>query len=490
MNPWIRWHGDESQTEPAWRWLADWVAMPALLATPPRPLAEMGAPASHLEAGLRDKFIALLGSEERVKQELAARASHASASIADRLRVRTGDLSRLPDAVLYPRSAEDVLTLLKLCAANDVAVTPFGSGSGPDALPERGSHAALVSFNLSSMSRLVSVDTLSGLAKAEGGIIAHDLTRQLAAQGMMLKGEIDGTLGGYIARNRQISWLSSAELATPEGEIASGLVQPSGSQGALGIITSASIRVVALPAKTEYRRYLFADFAGGLAALREAQRLGLTRAGAFLSDAGETRFQHQMEQIGQRRTFWQWLRDLYRQFRRFDGEASALTIGFCGSESETDALRRCFDTLAKRLGALALGKYAPQASDHRDMLLDRGLAMDQFEIGANWSTLPGVYAAMRAGLDRAMRAQVPRAGAHGLVLARVNDAIHEGAKLRLTIIYPRMLGSDVIQAETIRDTGLKALAELQDPCEALEERLGAGIKQALDPKAILNPGKR
>lgn len=487
MNPWIRWRSDEAQTEPAWRWLADWVAMPALLATPPRPLAEMGAPASHLDAGLRDKFIALLGSEERVKQELAARASHACAGIADRLRVRTGDLSRLPDAVLYPRSPEDVLALLKLCAASDIVVTPFGSGSGPDALPERGSHAALVSFNLSSLSHLVSVDAMSGLAEAEAGIIAHDLARQLAAQGMMLKGEIDGTLGGYIARNRQISWLRSAKLATPEGEVASGLVQPSGSQGALGIVTSASIRVQALPAKTEYRRYLFADFAGGLAALREAQRLGLTRAGAFLSDAGETRFQQQMEQIGQRRTFWQWLRDLYRQFRRFDREASALTIGFCGSESETDAARRRFDTLAKRLGALALGKYEPQAGDHRDMLLDRGLAMDQIETNTSWSKLPGVYAAMRAELDRTMRAQVPRAGAHGLVLAQVNDAIHEGARLRLTVIYPRMLGSDVIQAETIREAGLKALAELTGPDAALEANLRAGIKQTLDPRAILNP---
>ena len=58
---------------------------------------------------------------------------------------------------------------------------------------------------------------------------------------------------------------------------------------------------------------------------------------------------------------------------------------------------------------------------------------------------------MRASLDRAMRAQVPRAGAHGLVLAQVSDAAHDGAKLRLTMIFPRLLGSDVAQAEAIRD---------------------------------------
>jgi alkyldihydroxyacetonephosphate synthase len=276
MNPWIRWRDDESRTEPAWRWLAVLVAMPALLATPARPLAEMGEPVSHLDTSVRDKFVALLGAE-RVKQDLAARALHGASSTADRLRVRNGDLSRLPDAVLYPRTPDDVLALLGLCAEADIAVTVFGTGSGPGALPERGAHAALVCFDLSALSHLVSVDAMSGLGHAEAGISADDLTRQLAAQGMMLKGEMDGSLGGYIARNHQISWLQGAKLATPQGPVTSGLAQAPGSQGILGIITSASIRIQSLPARREYRRYLFADFAAGLAALRRRIPVGCRR---------------------------------------------------------------------------------------------------------------------------------------------------------------------------------------------------------------------
>ncbi|HEY2011179.1 MAG TPA: FAD-binding oxidoreductase [Rhizomicrobium sp.] len=486
MNPWIRWRDDEAQTEPAWRWLAEWVAMPALLATPPRPLADMGEPLSRLDESARNKFIARLGAE-RVRQDLAARARHAASGTADRLRVRTGDLSRLPDAVLYPKNSEDVLALLALCARADIAVSPFGSGSGSGALPERGAHAALVSFDLSALSHLISVDTMSGLARAEAGITAEDLARQLAAHGMMLKGEIAGSLGGYIACNHHVPWLQATKLATPQGLVASGSAP--GSQGALGIITSASIRVRALPAKIEYRRYLFADFAGGLAALREAERQGLARAGASLSDAGETRFQLQMERIGQHPTFSQWLGELYRQVRRFDREAALLTIGFCGTESEADAARRRFASLSRRLGALTLGACTPQKSDHRDMLLDRGLALDWFETTTHWSKLPAVYSAMRTSLDRTMRAQAPRNGAHGQVLARVSDATHEGAKLRFTIIFPRLLGSDVVQAEIIREAAFKALAEFASPDGPLEEQLRAAIRQTLDPKAILNPGK-
>jgi alkyldihydroxyacetonephosphate synthase len=489
MYPWTFGQENAESGEPAWHWLADWVAMPTLLATPAQPLAEMGEPASHLSEAVLEKFTALLGPK-RVKQDLAERARHGGSGTADRLRLRCGDLSRLPDAVLYPRGPDDVLALLAFCAQAGVAVTVFGAGSGPGALPQHGGHAALVTFDLSAMSHLLSVDTMSGLARAEAGITADELARQLAAQGAALKGAMDGSLGGHIARNRQVPWLQSAKLATPEGAVASGHWLAPGSQGAFGIITSASLRIQALPARTEYRRYLFTDFASGLTALREAQRQGLIQAEALLWDASETRFHQQMDQMGRRRTLMEWLRDLYRHLRAFDRQAAALTIGFCGSESGIDGQRKRFDALAKRLGALALGPCMPQKTDHRDMLLDHGLAMDRIETTANWAKLPRVYAAMRASLDRAMRAGAPRSGAHGLVLAQVSDAGHDGAKLRLTMIFPRMLGNDVAQAEAVREAALKALAELTTPDEPLKEKLRLGIKQLLDPKAILNPGVR
>lgn len=488
MTPWIFGQDDAVSGEPAWRWLADWVAMPALLATPPRPLGEMDEPASRVSGPLREKFVDLLGAR-RVKQDLDERARHGGASTADRLRLRTGDLSRLPDVVLYPRTPDDVLALLKLCAAADVAVTPFGSGSGLGALPGRGDHQALVSFDLSALSHLLSVDSMAGLARAEAGLTAEELARQLAAHGMMLKGTMQGTVGGHIARNRQIPWLQAVKFATPEGIVASGLPFAPGSDGALGIITSASLRIHAIPAKTEYRRYLFTDFASGLAALREAQRQSLIRAGAFLSDAGETRFLHQMDQMSRGRSLMEWLADVYRHLRQFDGNAAGLTIGFCGSETDADATRKQFDALVKRLGGLALGASMPPSTDHRDMLLDHGLTMDAIEITASWSRLPRIYAAMRAALHRTMRAHVPRNGAHGLVLGQISDVSHEGGRLRLTMIFPRMLGSDVAQAEAVRDTALGTLRELTDADEPLEEKLRAAIKQTLDPRGILNPGK-
>jgi FAD/FMN-containing dehydrogenase len=74
-------------------------------------------------------------------------------------------------------------------------------------------------------------------------------------------------------------------------------------------------------------------------------------------------------------------------------------------------------------------------------------------------------------------------------LARVGDVGHEGASLRLTCIYPRALGNDVAQAGAIRQAGLEAITARNGGVGAPDIALLRAVKQALDPKDILNPGK-
>ena len=95
-----------------------------------------------------------------------------------------------------------------------------------------------------------------------------------------------------------------------------------------------------------------------------------------------------MDQIGQRRTFSQWLNDLYRQLRQFDRNAAALTIGFCGSESETDAARRRFDGLARTAGRAGAGIARRKKTIIATCCWIAALAMDRIETTASWSKLP------------------------------------------------------------------------------------------------------
>jgi len=508
-------HEDPLATnEPAWRWLAQAFAMPALLATPPRELSDSALPPSQLTDSSRQKLVALLGASG-VRQSDFERARHAAGrGLADLLRLRGGDLSTAPDAVLCPRNETDVVSLLKLCAEADIAVIPFGGGTG-DIPSARGSHGAVVALNLSGLDRVTAVDMVAGLAEAEAGVTGPALERQLGIRGMMLGHRPDGfefsSLGGWIAQPSAgqeaaryggvADWLAGVRVATPQGLLS--LLSPSGlpdlgplmlgSRGVLGIITSATIRLRALPEKEEHRAYLFPDFASGLTALREVQRSGLPHAFLRLSDDGRTRLLRALEQAGDEASFWRRLFEVYLSIRRFDGSAARLVAGFAGTEREVSAARKRFDVLAKRLGAIPLGvdeqwrDWRFAAGYWRDALLDRGVGMDRLELWANWTRLPSLYVGMRAALKQAMRSHAPRPGAHGLVLCEVGPAKADGATLTFTWLYPRILDDGVNQAQNIRRAALAASQDTPAATALAREAL-IGVKCALDPRGILNPG--
>jgi len=375
----------------------------------------------------------------------------------------------------------------------------------------RGAHGAVFALNLSNLNRVTSVDAMSGLAQAEAGITGPELERQLAVRGMTLGHRPDrfefSTLGGWIAqpgagqeeaRYGEVSdWLRGLRLATPQGlMIPAGLPDLKqlvlGSRGRFGIITGATIRIRALPAKEEHRAYLFPDFASGLAAMREAQRIGLPHTLLRLSDDSQTRLSRALEKAGQGWSLAEHMFDVYLSVRRFDSGAARLLAGFAGSEREIAAARKRFDVLARRLGALALGvdsRWQEQrfaAGYRRDTFLDRGVGMDSLEVSASWAKLPSLFVTMRAALKQTMRSHAPRPGAHGLVLCQVGPARPDGATMIFTWLFPRILEDEINQAQNIRRA---ALAVVQDASgEALKQEVLRNVKQSLDPKAILNPG--
>ena len=514
----IRWNGwgapghDDplAANEPAWRWLAQAFAMPALLATPPRDMADMALPPSRLESHAREKLAGLLGASG-VQTGAFARARHAAGrSLQGLLRLRAGDLSAAPDAVLYPRGEADVLAVLKLCAEMEIALVPFAGGTGDIAMM-RGTHGAVAALNLCNLNRITSVDAISGLAEAEAGITGPELERQLAARGMMLGHRPDrfefSSLGGWIAqpgagqeaaRYGEVSdWLRGLRLATPQGLIIpAGLPDLNqlmlGSRGTFGVITGATIRIRALPAHEEYRAYLFPDFASGLAAMREAQRTGLPHTLLRLSDDSQTRLSRALEKAGRGWTLAEHVFDVYLSLRRFDSGAARLLVGFAGSDLEIAGARKRFESITKRLGALALGvdtRWRDQrfaAGYRRDTLLDRGIGMDSLELSASWAKLPSLFVAVRAALKQAMRNHAPRPGAHGLVLCQVGPARPDGATMTFTWLFPRILDDEINQAQTIRHAALAVAQGASD--ETLKQNILRSIKKSLDPKAILNPG--
>jgi alkyldihydroxyacetonephosphate synthase len=530
----ICWNGwgprDDALSESQWAWLAEALAMPALLATPPRALEDITLPTPRLAAAVWNQF-RIFGE---VRQDDLARARHAAGrGLADLLRLRAGDLSQAPDAVLYPKDEDAVLALLKLCAELDIAVVPFGGGTSlvGGVTPLRGKHAAIVTLDMSAMARLTLVDALSGLAQAQAGISGPELERQLAAHGLML-GHFPGsfefsTLGGWIAHHgagqeaarygRAGDWLQGVRLATPTGLLAAGGARATGpdlraialgSEGVFGVITAATLKVHPIAAKEAHRSYLFPNFAAGLAAMREAAQAGLPHTMLRLSDAAETGFGRALARAGRLFDLKARLADIYLEIRRFDARAVTLTAGF-----DTAGARKRFDALAKKHGALARGEDKDWPARRfafgyrRDTLLDRGLGVDMVDTSTSWSKLPDLHAAVCNALDHAMRRNAPRPGAHGLVLAHVGHDRHDGASVNFTYLFPRLLDGEIAQAAAIKQAALAAIAAQgatlshahgvgTEHLPWMEQEKGAvgievlrGIKRALDPRGVMNPGK-
>src|SRR5262249_50066074 len=111
----IRWNGWGWAThrdalgdrEAVGTWLARELGMPSLLATPPQPLEHIALAPSKLSAAEHERLVAIVGAD-RVRDDAYERAFHAlGRSYHDLLRLRAGDLSVAPDAVLYPRGTEE-----------------------------------------------------------------------------------------------------------------------------------------------------------------------------------------------------------------------------------------------------------------------------------------------------------------------------------------------------------------------------------------------
>jgi alkyldihydroxyacetonephosphate synthase len=448
--------------EAAWRWLADRLGMPALLATPPRAMRDIALPPSRLPDAAREKFVALLGADQ-VRSDAAIRIQHGGGGILGDRRRRAVDLAHAPDAVLLPRTESEVVAVVRACAELNVTL------GGGDERP-------CVALDLAHLTRL-DFDTMSGLVTAEAGIASAELARRLAARGLAADMPGFDALGGVIAANRDTGWLQRVRVATPLGLASELRDLAAGSGGAFGMITAAALRVRPLPFAPQVRRYIFPDFAAGLAALHQAAKANIAHSDAHLSDAAASNFAHGLARAGHPFDLLARLRDIHLEMRHFDDRAGTLALTFPDAKA-----RKAFEALVKRLGGMRLHGEMP-APDLRP-LAERGVNAERFTVAASWARLPVLYATARHALDQAMRSNVPRPGAHGLVLADVSGTRPDGATLTLTAIYPRKLDDAMAQAESVHKAGMTALAS---PLDAPSQAARAAIKQALDPKNILPP---
>jgi alkyldihydroxyacetonephosphate synthase len=344
--------------------------------------------------------------------------------------LKYGRLERVPDLVLYPDTEEQVAALVAAAARHDVCLVPYGGGTNvTDALrcpPDEERSIAVV--DLSRLDRILWIDPVNLMACIQAGAVGRHIQEQLARYGFTLGHEPDSvefsTLGGWIAthasgmkKNRYGNiedLVLDLEVATALGSLSRSNVAPRasvapresvgvdprrwmfGSEGTLGIITRAVVKLFPLPEVQRYDALLFKRFEAGVAFLYDLTREAEPPASVRLVD----NLQFQLSQTlkpkasGFRALKRKLEKLLVTTLRGFDpGQMVACTLVYEGSREEVRAQRRAVQRLARRHSGMRAGAENGKRGYQltfgiaylRDFVMRHWILGESFETSVSWS---------------------------------------------------------------------------------------------------------
>ncbi len=506
--------------------------------TPAPTVEQMKVPKPRLAAKQLTELRRIVG-EDWVRVDDYERLFHAvGKSYYDLLRIREHQLPGLPDAVVYPASADQIARLMAFADTQGVAVIPFGGGSsvvgGVDANDPAG--RPVLTVDTTRLNALLSIDTQSLVATVQAGIYGPELEQALQARGVTLghypQSFEFSTVGGWIAArgagqqsNRfgtAADMLVSARVITPRGmlrtlDFPASAAGPdlnqwiAGSEGTMGIIVDATLRVQPVTSHREIRAFLFPDFRRGADAIRTIVQSGVPVAMMRLSDDEETRFYMKFGSLGKKKGPGKKISSAVMKMTPWGKAPCVLLVGAEGTEDEVKDAQKQVTRVARSFRGIALGT-GPGAHWYenrfempflRDPLMDNGYGVDTFETATRWSNVQDLYVRVREALRGALR---QRAG-DAIIMAHISHSYQDGASLYFTYIFRRNEQDPIGQWRALKKVASDALIAgggtishhhgvgadhipwmTADKGPLAVEALQAAAR-SVDPNGVMNPGK-
>jgi len=450
-------------------------------------------------------------------------------SFRDITRAFARDFANPPDVVALPRRESDVVALLDWCSEAGVAAIPYGGGSSvtggvecavPDAYP------GVVSIDMRRIGRVIEVDTISRAARIEAGIYGPALEEQLRPHGLTLRHFPQSfefsTLGGWIATRAGghyatlfthiDDFVESLRTVTPRGVMESRRLPGSGagpspdrmiigSEGTLGIVTEAWMRLQDRPRYRAACSARFLSFEHAAVATRALAQSGLHPANCRLLDPTEALITG-----------------------TDDGTASVLLVAFesahhplnawideavsCLRDHDAtvrdDSIRVHAGTAGERDGTAGRWRQTFLRAPYiRDALIGMGMVNETLETACTWDR----FAELHRGVTEAITSAAIDAGCpDSIVTCRFTHVYPDGPAPYFTVIAPGRPGGQLEQWSAIKSAASDAVLrhggtithhhsvgrdhrpwyDRQRPPLFAEALLAA--KVTLDPAGILNPG--
>ena len=443
------------------------------------------------------------------------------------------DFSPAPDWVFYPADENEVAALLAFCSRERIAAIPYGGGTSVVGGVEGGAagtmeaYAGVACIDLRKMDRVVEVCAESRGARIQAGALGPSIEAQLAHHGFSMRHFPQSfefsTLGGWIATRAGGHFatlythvddlVEAMRMVTPAGIFATRRLPASGagpspdrmamgSEGILGVLTEAWVRVQPRPRFRASASVHFASFEDGVAASRGLAQSGLFPSNCRLLDAREALL-HGVS----------------------DGARAVLLVAFESADHPLEPwMTRALAITASSRGTCTSGPtYAEggekmqaagsdAASSWRQAFLDApylqsalvslGVVVDTFETACTWDRFPALHRAVKSAVIETMK----RVCGTGVITCRFTHVYPDGPAPYYTFIAPGRAGEELAQWEAIKRAASDALIDngatithhhavgrLHRPWYDRERPDTFALalraaKSALDPAWILNPG--
>lgn len=425
-------------------------------------------------------------------------------------KIRAGEILPKADFVVFPANDEEIADILELANEMRIPVIPVGGGAGTcgGTLPIYGG----IQLDLKRMNKILKIDEESMLVTAQAGIVGIELEREIHRHGY-ITGHTPtslraSNLGGFVATRSGGSMSSKygkiedltlgLKVVLPDGTITRCKAVPRhsvgpdlrelfiGSEGTLGVITEATVKIFPKPEERRFRSVSFPDVHSGLEAIKGIFRADVKPSVVRLYDPEDTAMH------------------ISTRFEVPEGDCMLL-LAFDGSSKQVELDEQiCLDICLREEGKDFGVEPSQYWWEHRyDMYYPTKLTTGGYSIGdtidivATYDRLEDVYHAMKEAMEQ-----------HGaFVLSHFSHMYENGGSIYMIFFTSQP------DAETAWDTYKKIWDDGVEAClehggtmshqhgvgtlrsTYVEEELGASfgvlkqIKDKLDPNGIMNPGK-
>ena len=452
-------------------------------------------------------------------------------SYVDYLKLRHHITEEHPDAVVSPRSEEDIVKILDLCSEKEIAVVPLGGRSSVThgiAYPD-GGIALDLTRHLKSVKTINEIDNT---VTVEAGIYGPDLEEQLKSyrSDTLTQGFTIGhfpqsfeysTVGGWVVTRgagqestgygkiedmvlgiRMVTPTGVLELPTyPAKALGPDLIQVVvGSEGTLGVVTQVTLKIRPRQAANRYAAFLVKSWEDGIRASRQVMQGRSGKPFVFrLSDPEETAISLSVAGFGG------WKDWLMTKLGYLPGKRVLLLVSTSGTSSYAKTVMGHIKKTVKRNSGIYVGSSPVQTwfEDRfetpylRDSLMDHDIIIDTLETATTWKKMSHVWERVR---------QVIKAHGKIICMTHISHMYENGGNLYFIFMTKAPPTDQIQEYQQFQHQIISAIHEAGGSlshhhgigrlyCPWLADELGntamrvlQTIKNELDPKNIMNPG--